>query len=125
MKKETGIVRIIKAIGYSFAGLKAAWVFEAAFRQETIAAAVLVPAGICLGNTNVEKALLAASPLAVMLIELLNAGLEAAVDHTRDRGSPFGKTGKGYGICRCFCQHCYGRRYMGPYFAIKLVGWFK
>jgi diacylglycerol kinase (ATP) len=67
------------ATGYSLAGLRAAW-GEAAFRQETVAALVLVPLAFWLGRGWVETVLLAGSVLVVMIVELLNTGIEAAVD---------------------------------------------
>ncbi|MBT3176870.1 MAG: hypothetical protein HOG03_11815 [Desulfobacula sp.] len=63
-QKRTGMTRLIKATGYSFAGLRAAWICEAAFRQEALAAAVLVPVGIYLGQTSAERA-----PLIVVFVE--------------------------------------------------------
>ena len=102
MKKETGIVRIIKAAGYSLAGLKAAWISEAAFRQETIAIILLVPAGIILGETGVEKALLISSPLAVVVTELLNSALEAVVDRIGTEFHPLAGQAKDMGSAAVF-----------------------
>jgi diacylglycerol kinase (ATP) len=102
MKKETGMVRITKAAGYSLAGLKAAWVSEAAFRQEIIGAAILVPAGIFLGQTGAERALLASSPLAIVAVELLNSGLEAVVDRTGTDFHPLAKQAKDMGSAAVF-----------------------
>ncbi len=80
MKKPGGIVRIIKATGYSLAGLSSAFRHEAAFRQETALALVMIPAGFWLGDGPVEKALLVASVLLVLIVELLNSAVEAIVD---------------------------------------------
>ena len=57
-KGKTGIPRLINAFGYSVDGFKAAFKNEDAFRQELFLAAVLVPLGLYLGKTGVEKALL-------------------------------------------------------------------
>jgi len=76
----TGIVRILRACGYSWRGLAAAWRHEAAFRQEAVLAAVLVPLGAWLGADGVERALLAGSVLLVLVVELLNSAVEAVVD---------------------------------------------
>jgi diacylglycerol kinase (ATP) len=62
------------------AGLRAAWVNEAAFRQEVTATLILIPCGIWLGQNAVERALLIGSCLLVIVVELLNSGIEAAVD---------------------------------------------
>ena len=77
---NTGISRIIKATGYSWAGLRAAFKHEAAFRQELALCLVLIPLAIWLGQTGVERALLIGSLLLVLIVELLNSALEAVVD---------------------------------------------
>ena len=102
MKKETGIIRLIKATGYSLAGLKAAWTSEAAFRQEMIIAIALIPAAIFLGQSGTEKALLASSPLSILVVELLNSGLEAAVDRTGTDFHPLAKQAKDMGSAAVF-----------------------
>lgn len=75
-----GLTRIIRACGYSAAGLKAAFVNEQAFRQELYALIILLPLGLWLGATGVERALLIGSLLLVLIVELLNSAVEAAVD---------------------------------------------
>ena len=102
MKKETGIIRFIKAAGYSLAGLKTAWFSEAAFRQETFAAVVLVPAAIFLGQDGSEKAMLAVSPLIVIVAELLNSGLESVVDRISTDFHPLAKQAKDMGSAAVF-----------------------
>lgn len=77
---QTGITRIISAAGYSWKGLKACWQMEAAFRQEATLSLVLIPLGLYLGHGGVEKALLVGSCLLVMIVEVLNSAVEAAVD---------------------------------------------
>ena len=77
---NTGITRVINAAGYSWAGLKAAFKHEAAFRQELALCLILMPAGIWLGQTSVERALLIGSLLVVLIVELINSAIEAAVD---------------------------------------------
>jgi len=79
-----GIIRIIKASGYSWQGLCAAWRHEAAFRQELWLAVVMIPLGLYLGDSGVEKALLVGSVLLVLLIEILNSAIEAVVDRFGD-----------------------------------------
>lgn len=78
-KSRTGLDRIWHAGGYSLDGLRAGW-HETAFRQEAIAALVLIPAAFWLGRNWVETALLAGSALIVLMVELLNTGLEATID---------------------------------------------
>ncbi len=78
-KLRSGLDRIAHAAMFSLAGLRAAW-RETAFRQEAVAAIVLVPAAFWLGRSWVEVALLAASVVLVLIVELLNTAIEAAVD---------------------------------------------
>jgi diacylglycerol kinase (ATP) len=79
-KGKTGLRRLVNAAGYSLAGLAAAARHEDAFRQELILAAVLVPLGLVLGATGIERALLVGSVLLVLVVELLNSAVEATVD---------------------------------------------
>ena len=78
-KARSGLNRIWHATGYSIAGLRAGW-NEKAFRQEALAAFVLVPLSFWLGHGWVEVALLAGSVVIVMIVELLNTGIETAID---------------------------------------------
>lgn len=77
---NTGFTRIIKAAGYSTAGLKATFKHEAAFRQELALCLVMMPLGIWLGQTGVERALLIGSLFLVLIVELINSAIEAVVD---------------------------------------------
>ncbi|MDC1435834.1 diacylglycerol kinase [Gammaproteobacteria bacterium] len=77
---ETDIKRIISACCYSKQGLIACWKMEAAFRQELFACILLIPLAIYLGVGGVEKALLVSSCLLVLIVEVLNSGIEAVVD---------------------------------------------
>ena len=78
-KARRGLARLYHATAYSIQGLRAAW-GETAFRQEVLAAVVLVPASFWLGGNWAEVALLAGSWVLVMVVELLNSGIEAAID---------------------------------------------
>lgn len=79
-KGRTGLDRVLRATGYSLAGLKLAYQGESAFRQETWLAVVLLPAAFWLGTTWVETALLAGSVMLMLVVELLNSAVEAAID---------------------------------------------
>jgi diacylglycerol kinase (ATP) len=79
-KGRTGLDRVMRATGYSLAGLKTAYRGESAFRQEAWLAVVLLPAAFWLGRSWAEVALLAGSVLLVLIVELLNSGIEAAID---------------------------------------------
>jgi diacylglycerol kinase (ATP) len=79
-KGKTGLQRVLNAAGYSWAGLKAAFQHEDAFRQEVFLALLLIPLGLYLGGTGTERALMVAAVLGVLVAELLNSAVEAAVD---------------------------------------------
>ena len=77
---RTGIIRIVHAAGYSWKGLLATFKHEAAFRQELALALLLAPVGWWLGVNATQQALLIGSLFLVLIVELLNSGLEAVVD---------------------------------------------
>jgi diacylglycerol kinase (ATP) len=79
-EKLHGLKRILRAFASSAKGLVGAFREEAAFRQELLFACVTLPLGIWLGHTGVERALLAAPVLLVLIVELLNSAIEATVD---------------------------------------------
>jgi diacylglycerol kinase (ATP) len=79
-KGKTGLARIVNAAGYSWAGLTAAFKHEDAFRQEVYLALLLIPLALYLGETGIERALMAGAVLGVLIVELLNSAVEAAVD---------------------------------------------
>ena len=79
-KGKTGLQRILNAAGYSWAGLTAAYRHEDAFRQEVFLALLLIPLALYLGETGIERALMVGAVLLVLVVELLNSSLEAAVD---------------------------------------------
>jgi diacylglycerol kinase (ATP) len=81
-KGKTGLKRVWNALFYSLAGLRAAFRHEDAFRQEVLLACILIPVAALLPVQGVGKALMIASVLLVLIVELLNSAVEAAVDHT-------------------------------------------
>ena len=72
--------RIVRAMLNSLAGLRAAWHNEAAFRQECVLAIVLIPAAFWIGDNSVELVLLIGSVFLVLIVEIVNSAIEAAVD---------------------------------------------
>lgn len=76
----TGLARIHAAFFHSLRGFRATWRHEEAFRQEVYLFVVAGPLGLWLGETGVEKALLVGSLILVMIVELLNTGIEIVVD---------------------------------------------
>jgi diacylglycerol kinase (ATP) len=81
-KGKTGLKRVWSALFYSLAGLRAAIRHEDAFRQEALLAGVMIPIALFLPVSSTGKAMMIASVLLVLIIELLNSAVEAAVDHT-------------------------------------------
>lgn len=79
-KGKTGLRRILNAVGYSWAGLAAAFKHENAFQQEVFLALVLIPLALFLGNSGSERALMIGAVMLVLVVELLNSAIEAAVD---------------------------------------------
>ncbi len=95
-KLRTGLSRLWHATTFSMAGLRAGW-GETAFRQEAVATAVLLPAAFWLGRSWVETSLLAGSLLIVMITELLNTAVEAAVDRIGPEWHQLSKRAKDMG----------------------------
>ncbi len=79
-KGKTGLRRVWNALHYSIAGLRAAYQHEDAFRQEALLAVLLIPVSFFLPVTGVGRALMIGSVLLVLIVELLNSAIEAAVD---------------------------------------------
>ena len=95
-KQRAGLSRMAHAFGYSLAGLRAGW-GETAFRQEAIASMVMLPLAFWLGRDWVEVALLAGSVIMVMVVELLNTGVESAIDRIGPEWHDLSKRAKDMG----------------------------
>ena len=95
-KSRTGLHRVWHATRYSLHGLRAAW-GETAFRQEALAAMVLLPLSLWLGQSWAEVALLAGSVVLLMIVELLNTGIEAAIDRVGPEWHALSKRAKDMG----------------------------
>jgi len=96
-KGATGLQRIINATRYSLAGLGEAARREQAFQQEILLTVVLVPVALWLGNTSAERALLIASLLLVLIVELINSAIEATQDRISLEKHPLARNAKDYG----------------------------
>jgi diacylglycerol kinase (ATP) len=96
-KGKTGLRRLVNATRYSLAGIAAAARHEDAFRQELLLAAVLVPLGLWLGDSGVARALLCGSVLLVLIVELLNSAVEAAIDRISLEDHELAKRAKDFG----------------------------
>ena len=79
-KGRTGLDRVLRATGHSMSGLALAYRGESAFRQEFWLAALLLPLAFWVGRGWLEITALLASVLLVLIVELLNSGIEAAID---------------------------------------------
>lgn len=95
-KRRQGLSRMWHAFGYSMAGLRAGWQ-ETALRQEMLAAALLLPLSAWLGRSWVEVVLLAGSVLLVLIVELLNTGVESAIDRIGPEWHELSKRAKDMG----------------------------
>ena len=96
-KGKTGFARLWNAFGYSLAGFRAAYKHEDAFRQEVLLAAILIPLALWLPVTPVGKALMIASVLLVIMVELLNSAVEATVDRISLENHALAKRAKDIG----------------------------
>ena len=96
-KGKQGLTRLINALGYSKDGLAAAWKNEAAFREEVLLAAVAFPLAFYLGQTGIERALLAGSILFILIVEILYSAVEAVVDKASPEKHELAKRAKDMG----------------------------
>jgi diacylglycerol kinase (ATP) len=95
--KPTGWTRVIRAFGYSFQGFRHAWREEAAFRQETLLSAVLIPIALYWGRSGVERAMLVCPVLLILVVEILNSAVEAVVDRSGTERHPLAGMAKDMG----------------------------
>ena len=95
-KLRKGVDRLVHAAGFSLSGLKAGW-NETAFRQEVLCALVLLPGSFWVGRTWVEVALLAGSVMLVLIVELLNTGIETSIDRIGPEWHELSKKSKDMG----------------------------
>lgn len=96
-KGKTGLVRLFNAFGYSLEGFRAAYKHEDAFRQEVLLAAILIPLALWLPVTLIGKALMIASVLLVIIVELINSAIEATVDRISLENHDLAKRAKDIG----------------------------
>lgn len=96
-KGKTGLRRVLNAFDYSMAGLRAAYACEDAFRQEVRLAILLIPLALLLPLGGVARALMIGSVLLVLVVELLNSAIEAAVDRVSLESHRLAKRAKDIG----------------------------
>jgi diacylglycerol kinase (ATP) len=97
LKGQTGMARILKATGYSMAGLKAAFTGEAAFRQLIMLNLILIPVAFYLDVSKAERAILIAVVFLGLIVEILNSAIEATVDRVSLDIHPLAKRAKDMG----------------------------
>jgi diacylglycerol kinase (ATP) len=95
--KPTGITRLVRAFGYSLQGFVHTWREEAAFRQEVCLAAVVIPVGLLLGRSGIERVLLIYPMLQILVVEILNSAVEAVVDRGGTERHPLAGMAKDMG----------------------------
>ena len=93
-KHRPGITHGLRAFGVALQGLRAAWQHEDAFRQEVVIAVIAIPAAVLLPVSALGKVMMIASIFLLLIVELLNSALEAAVDHTSLERHPLAKRAK-------------------------------
>ena len=103
---NSSIRRIINAFRYTFAGLKAAWVNEESFRQETSLIILVVPLAIWLGSSGTQRALLIGIYLIIPLVELLNSAIESIVDRIGEERNELSGKAKDLGSAAVFTSIC-------------------
>ena len=101
-KGRTGLDRMIRATGYSVAGLQSAYRGESAFRQEFWLAVLLFPIAFWLGRSWVEVVLLVGSVMLVLIVELLTSAVEAAIDRISFELHDLSKRAKDIGSAAVF-----------------------
>jgi diacylglycerol kinase (ATP) len=101
-KGKTGLRRVWNALFYSIDGFRAAFAHEDAFRQEAILAAILIPVALFLPASGVGKAMMVASVLLVLIVELLNSSVEATVDRISLENHRLAKRAKDIGSAAVF-----------------------
>lgn len=101
-KGKTGLKRVCNAFFYSMDGLRAAFRHEDAFRQEVLLAGLLIPAALFTPASGGGKALMIAAVLLVLIVELLNSAVEAAVDRISLENHALAKRAKDIGSAAVF-----------------------
>lgn len=96
-KGKTGLKRVWNALFYSIDGMRAAFRHEDAFRQEVFLAALLIPAALFTPATGIGKAMMISAVLLVLIVELLNSAVEAAVDRISLENHALAKRAKDIG----------------------------
>jgi diacylglycerol kinase (ATP) len=100
--RPTGLNRLVLATRNSCRGIANCYRNESAFRQEVWAASLLIPGGLWLGQSGVERVLLVGAVLLLMLVEIVNSGIEAVVDRISTEHHPLSGYAKDLGSAAVF-----------------------
>ncbi len=103
---NTGLRRIRNAMFFTLQGITAAWQHEAAFRQEAGLCIIMIPLAFLVGDSAVERALLAGTCLLVLVTELLNSAIEATVDRIGSEHDELSGRAKDIGSAAVFISLC-------------------
>ena len=108
MKNENnkGIQRLVNATRFTFKGIRSAWSNEEAFRQEALVLILVIPAGLFIGETFVQKGLFICVWILVLIIELLNSAIESVVDRIGYEKHPLSGQAKDMGSAAVFIGIC-------------------
>ena len=96
-KGKRGLRRVWNAFHYSMDGLRSAYRSEEAFRQEVWLAVILIPSSFFMPVNGIERAVMIASVIIVLIMELINSGIEAVVDRISPEKHPLSKRAKDVG----------------------------
>lgn len=105
-KSKSGLKRIFGAFLYSMAGFRSAWQYEHAFRQELALMVAAIVIALALPVSALEKLLLIGVFVLVLIVELLNSAVEAAVDRVSLERNPLSKNAKDFGSAAVFLSLC-------------------
>lgn len=97
LRSAHGLQRLLNATRYSIDGIAAAWRHEPAFREEIVAAAILVPVALALDVSGVGKALMIGSVMLILIVEVLNSAIEATIDRVSLERHPLAGRAKDFG----------------------------
>ena len=103
---RTGLKRVAWATYYSYRGIKAAWKYESAFRQEFVLLLLMLPLALWLGQTMEQRILLIGSCVLVVIVELLNSAIEAVVDRIGPEHHKLSGQAKDMGSAAVFFSLC-------------------
>lgn len=118
--KNSGLKRIVKSLFYSLDGITAALKHEAAFRQEAILAAILLPLSFLMRVSLVEHLILVASIFLVLIVELINSAIESVVDYISLEHRPLAKRAKDMGSAAVLFSLL---NFLGCWLSIIIVNW--